>query len=265
MRKFTLLMVLMMFIGLGVTQAQKVITGKVTSSEDGSGIPGATILVKGTTVGVITDLDGKYSLTVPAGKEVITVSFVGMKSVEVTLGTTNVINVELQPDVKALEGVVVTALGVTREKKALGYSVQDLKGDQLQSDGSANVINQLSGRVAGVQVTSSSGNMGGSSRVVIRGINSISGNNQPLYIVDGTIIDNSDFNTTDAARGAGGYDYGNMAQDINPDDIASISVLKGANAAALYGSRAANGVILITTKKGEKQKGKQDEIQFKQE
>jgi TonB-linked SusC/RagA family outer membrane protein len=252
----------MMFIGLGVTHAQRVITGKVTSSEDGSGIPGATILVKGTTVGVITDLDGKFSLTVPKDKTDLTVSFVGMKSVEVKLGESNVVNVELQPDVKALEGVVVTALGVTREKKALGYSVQDLKGDKLQSDGSANVINQLSGRVAGVQVTSSSGNMGGSSRVVIRGINSISGNNQPLYIVDGTIIDNSDFNTTDAARGAGGYDYGNMAQDINPDDIASISVLKGANAAALYGSRAANGVILITTKKGEKQKGKQVGIEF---
>ncbi len=151
---------------------------------------------------------------------------------------------------------------MTREKKALGYSVQDVKGDALQKDGSANVINQLSGRVAGVQVTSASGNMGGSSRILIRGINSISGNNQPLFVIDGTIIDNSDFNTTNTQRGAGGFDYGNMAQDINPDDIASISVLKGANAAALYGSRAANGVILITTKKGEASKDKLIGIEF---
>jgi TonB-linked SusC/RagA family outer membrane protein len=262
MRKFTIFLALMFFIGLQVAHAQRTITGKVTSSDDGSGIPGATVLVKGTAVGAITDVDGKFSLTVPKDKNVLLVSYVGMKSQEVELGTDNVLNVTLQPSVQELEGVVVTALGVTREKKALGYSVQDVKGGALQTDGGANVVNQLSGRVAGVQVTASSGNMGGSSRILIRGINSISGNNQPLFVVDGTIIDNSDFNTYGTARGAGGYDYGNMAQDINPDDIASISVLKGANAAALYGSRAANGVILVTTKKGEKQKGKNIGVEF---
>jgi len=262
MRKFTILLALMLFIGLQVAQAQRTISGTVTGYDDGLGIPGVTVLVKGTTIGTVTDVDGKYTLTVPKDKNILTVSFVGMKTIEVTLGADNVVNVVLRTEVQELEGVVVTALGVTREKKALGYSVQDLKGDALQTDGSANVINQLSGRIAGVQVTSASGNMGGSSRVLIRGINSISGNNNPLYIIDGTIIDNSDFNTVNTARGAGGYDYGNMAQDINPDDIASISVLKGANAAALYGSRAANGVILITTKKGAKQKGKEIGIDF---
>ena len=262
MRKFTIFLALMLFIGMQAANAQRTISGTVTSSEDKSPIPGATVLVKGTSVGIITDFNGKYTLTIPSEKNKILFSFVGMKTQEVELGTDNVVNISLEPSIQELEGVVVTALGVTREKKALGYSVQDIKGDALQTDGSANVINQLSGRIAGVQVTSASGNMGGSSRVLIRGINSISGNNQPMYIIDGTIIDNSDFNTVNTARGAGGYDYGNMAQDINPDDIASISVLKGANAAALYGSRAANGVILITTKKGVVQKGKTIGVEF---
>ncbi|MCK9204387.1 MAG: SusC/RagA family TonB-linked outer membrane protein [Bacteroidales bacterium] len=262
MRKFTILLALMLFIGLQVANAQRTITGTVTSSDDGAAIPGATILVKGTAVGAITDVDGKYSLSVPKDKNTILVSYVGMKTQEIELGADNVVNVVLQPSVQELEGIVVTALGVTREKKALGYSVQDVKGGSLQNDGTANVINSLSGRVAGVQVTSASGNMAGSSRILIRGINSISGNNQPLFVIDGTIIDNSDFNSVNTARGAGGIDYGNMAQDINADDVASISVLKGANAAALYGSRAANGVILITTKKGEQKKGKQIGIEF---
>ncbi|HSN50731.1 MAG TPA: carboxypeptidase-like regulatory domain-containing protein, partial [Bacteroidales bacterium] len=213
MRKLMIFLALMLFIGMQVANAQRTISGIVTSSEDKAPIPGATILVKGTTIGVITDVDGKYTLTVPQDKNVILVSYVGMKTQEITLGPDNNISVLLEPDVRMLEGVVVTALGITREKKALGYAVQDVKGDALQNDGSANVINQLSGRVAGVQITSASGNMGGSSRVLIRGINSISGNNQPLFVIDGTIIDNSDFNTTNAARGAGGYDYGNMAQD----------------------------------------------------
>jgi len=262
MRKFTTFLALMLFIGLQVTFAQRTITGKVTNAEDKTTIPGATVLVKGTSVGAITDANGKYTLPVPKDRESLLFSFVGMKTVEIKLGVENVVDVELEPSVQELEGIVVTALGVTREKKALGYSVQEVKGGELQTDGSANVINSLSGRVAGVQISNASGNMGGSSRVLIRGINSISGNNQPLFIIDGVIIDNSDFNTVNTARGAGGYDYGNMAQDINPDDIANISVLKGANAAALYGSRAANGVILITTKKGEQQKGKLIGIEF---
>ncbi|MGE5425327.1 MAG: carboxypeptidase-like regulatory domain-containing protein, partial [Syntrophothermus sp.] len=209
MRKFMILLALMLFIGMQVASAQRTITGTVTSSEDKAPIPGATVLVKGTTIGVITDVDGKFTLSVPQDKNVILVSFVGMKTQEITLGTENTYNVVLEPEVKELEGVVVTALGITREKKALGYAVQDVKGDVLQTTGSSNVINQLSGRIAGVQITTATGNMGGSSRVLIRGINSISGNNQPLYVIDGTVIDNQEFNTVDARRGAGGYDYGN--------------------------------------------------------
>ncbi|MEI6575007.1 MAG: SusC/RagA family TonB-linked outer membrane protein [Bacteroidota bacterium] len=246
MRKFTLLMVLMMVIGLGVTQAQRVITGKVTSSEDGSGIPGATILVKGTTVGVITDLDGKFSLTVPKDKNTLTISFVGMKAVEFILGASNVVNAELQPDSKALEGVVVTALGISREKKAIGYSVQDVKGEEIVKARESNMINSLTGKVAGVQITNSSGAVGASSRIVLRGVSSLSGNNQPLFVVDGVPISNSDFGGT----ATDGVNRGSGASDINPNDISSVSVLKGPNAAALYGSRASNGVILITTKSG---------------
>ena len=261
MRKLSLLLALLVFTSLQVL-AQRTITGKVTSAEDGLGMPGVTVLVKGTTTGTLTDMDGKYQISVPSNATALIFSFIGMKSQEIALGSSNAINVTLESETKVIEGVVVTALGISREKKSLGYAVQDVKGGALQTDGAANVSNQLSGRVAGVQVTSASGNMGGSTRVLIRGINSISGNNQPLYVVDGTAIDNSDFNTADAARGAGGYDYGNMAQDLNPDNIESISVLKGANAAALYGSRAANGVILITTKKGGAQKGKTIGVEY---
>ncbi len=243
-----------MFIGLQFTYAQqRTITGKVTSVDDGSELPGVSVVIKGTTTGTQTDIKGTYKLDVPQATTTLSFSFVGMKAQDVTLGTSNVVDVKMEYSAQSLEGMVVTALGITREKKALGYSVQDIKGSTLQTTSGTSLTNQLSGKISGIQVTSSSGNMGGSSRVLIRGINSISGNNQPLYVVDGTVLDNSDFNTTDAARGAGGYDYGNMSQDINPDDIESISVLKGANAAALYGSRAANGVILITTKKGVKQ------------
>jgi TonB-linked SusC/RagA family outer membrane protein len=262
MRKFTLFFVFLLYVGMQGALAQMEVKGTVTDAKDGTPIPGVSIVVKGTLTGTVTDIDGKYVIIVPKGYNELIFSYVGMLTREVKLDGKAIIDVGMDEDVIGLNEVVVTALGISREKKALGYSVQDVSGNDLQSDGAGNVINQLSGRVAGVQVTSASGNMGGSSRVLIRGINSISGNNQPLYVIDGTIIDNSDFNTVNTARGAGGYDYGNMAQDINPDEIASVSVLKGANAAALYGSRAANGVILITTKKGERQKGKQIGIEF---
>jgi len=255
MRKFTILLALLLFIGMQSVLAQKKISGTVTSSEDGKGIPGATVLVKNTTNGVITDVDGKYTLNVKDGK-ILVFSFVGMTTKEVAIENQTVINVVLDPESKTLEGVVVTALGISREKKALGYSVQDVKGDELNRTRDINVMTSLSGKVSGIQITNASGNLGGSSRVTIRGISSITGNNQPLFVVDGIPFDNSDYNTTNTARGAGGYDYGNMAQDINPDDVESISVLKGPNAAALYGSRASNGVIVITTKKGKTTTGK---------
>jgi TonB-linked SusC/RagA family outer membrane protein len=240
----------MMLLGLQAAFAQRNISGRVTSSEDGSSIPGATVLVKGTTIGAITDVDGKYTLAVPAGNDVLLVSFVGMKTQEITLGESNVVDAVLNPDVTMLPDVVVTALGIQREKKALGYSVQDVSGAEISQARETNVINALSGRVAGVQVTNSSGAVGSSSRIVLRGVNSLTGNNQPLFVVDGVPINNSDFNSGSTVDGYGGVNRGNGAMDLNPNDIQTISVLKGPNAAALYGSRASNGVILITTKSG---------------
>jgi TonB-linked SusC/RagA family outer membrane protein len=165
--------------------------------------------------------------------------------------------VYLHDDNEELGQIVVTALGISREKKALGYSVTDVKGDELLKSrgGLSNPVNALQGKVAGLQIASSSGLLGGSSKVLIRGNHSISGNNQPLFVIDGVPIEGGDYNSAETQRGAGGFDYGNLIQDINPDDIENISVLKGANASALYGSRATNGVIMITTKKGAAGKG----------
>ncbi|MCK9421776.1 MAG: SusC/RagA family TonB-linked outer membrane protein [Bacteroidales bacterium] len=249
MRKFTILLALMLFIGLQVATAQRTITGKVTSSDDGAAIPGATVLVKGTAVGAITDIDGKFTLNVPKDKNVILVSYVGMKTQEITLGVDNVVNVVLSPSVQELEGVVVTALGIPREKKSLGYATQEVKGDNLTTIKTSNFINNLSGKVSGVQVTTNT-NMGGSTNIILRGNKSLTGDNQVLFVIDGVPVNNQITNTTDQGRTGIGYDYGNAASDINPDDIASINVLKGAAATALYGSRASTGVIMITTKKG---------------
>lgn len=250
MRKFTILFACLMFLGLQAAWAQMEVRGKVTDATDGSSLPGVSIIVKGTLAGTVTDIDGKYVLAVPQGYNDLIFSFVGMLTKEVRIDGKAVIDVELLEDVVGLDEVVVTALGISREKRTLGYAVQDVKGDQLSESGQTNVINALSGRVAGVQINSSAGTMGGSSKILIRGASSITGSNSPLFVVDGVVIDNQDFNSANTARGGGGYDYGSMAQDMNPEDIESVSVLKGPSASALYGSRAANGVILITTKKG---------------
>jgi len=249
MKKIVLLLAFFA-IGLQVLMAQtKEITGKVTSSEDGGAIPGVTVSVKGTTMGTITNMDGVFTLKVPQDSKTLVVSFVGMTSQEVTIGSQSTINVQLSPDMVAVDEVVVTALGVSREKKSLGYSVQDVKGNELAQAKENNVINSLSGKVSGVQITNSSGAVGSSSRIIIRGASSLGGNQQPLFIVDGVAISNSEF-SSGTVDGNGGVNRGNGAGDINPDDIESVSVLKGPNAAALYGSQAANGAILITTKAG---------------
>ncbi len=248
MRKLSVFLVLMLFTGLSV-MAQRTITGVVTSSEDGHPIPGASILVKGTTLGTTTDLNGKYSLTVNDNAKYLLFRFVGMVSKEVQISSSTM-NVTLDPDVLNIEGVVVTAIGIKREAKALGYSMQSVDAEEIMKGNDNNVVNALSGKVAGVQINSSSGAAGGSSYVTIRGAASIIGNNQPLFIVDGVPIDNS--------GGEGGVDgvaLSNRAFDINPDDIASVSVLKGGAATALYGIRAANGAILITTKDGSSANG----------
>ncbi len=250
MKKLFLLIILFVFAGVYTLQAQTVvITGTIASSIEGEGpIPGVTVQVKGTTIGTITDVNGKYSLTVPQNATALVFSYIGMKKQEVEINGRSVIDGIMESDILGLEEVVVTALGISREKKALGYSVQDVTGEEIAKAKETNIINSLQGRVSGAQITSSSGAVGASSRIVIRGVSSLSGNNQPLFVVDGIPIDNANFGDT----GTDGTNKGSGAADINPDDIETLTVLKGANASALYGSRASAGVIVVTTKKGKR-------------
>ncbi|MCC9135961.1 SusC/RagA family TonB-linked outer membrane protein [Pontibacter silvestris] len=227
----------------------RTVTGKVSSTEDGSALPGVSVALKGTTTGTITNIDGNFNLTVPAEGGTLVFSFIGMLQQEVPIGNQSSFDVAMAPDSKQLSEVVVTALGREVEKKSLGYAVQEVSGEDLNEARTPNLLNAMSGKVAGVQVTSTNGAPGSSSRVTIRGSSSIGSNNQPLFVVDGVPIDNGNYNSTTS------IDYGNGAAAINPDDIASMSVLKGPAAAALYGSRGANGVILITTKNGKGTKG----------
>ena len=256
MKKINLFL-LYLFLGIGLTVAQtKTVTGLVLSEEDNEPIIGASIIVKdNASVGTVTDFDGNFSLSVPNNATTLVVSYVGMTPQEITV-TNQRITVILKSSVE-LDEVVITALGISREKKALGYGVTEVKSEDLVTSrgGLTSPITALQGKVSGLQIAGNSGNMGGSSKVLIRGNSSISGNNQPLFVIDGVPIEGTDYNSTNTQRGAGGYDYGNLIQDINPDDIESMSVLKGPNASALYGSRAANGVIMITTKKGQKGEG----------
>lgn len=249
-----LLTVAVLLIGLGAANAQQVsISGQVTGAEDGAPLPGVTVLQQGTTNGTVTDMDGNYSISVPQNA-VLVFSFIGMETQEVTAAQTATININLNPETTGLNEVVVTALGIRREQKTLGYSMQELKGDALVESRETNITNALSGKVTGLQVVRSSNGPAGSSKIVLRGYSSLTGDNQPLIVVDGVPIDNF--------TGATNNDYwnpstdmGNGLGDINPEDIESMSVLKGASAAALYGSRAGNGVILITTKTGKKRDG----------
>ena len=244
---------LLLFVSGAFAQTQ--VTGTVLSQEDGQPIIGAAVRIVGVKVGMLTDANGRFSITMPEGKNLIMVSYLGYESK--TVEAKNGMRVFLKSDSQVLQDVVVTAMGISREKKALGYAVSELQGEELLKSrgGLSNPVNALQGKVAGMQISSGAGSMGGSSKILIRGANSLSGSNQPLFVVDGVPIEGKDFNSTDAARGGGGYDYGNLVQDINPDDIENISVLKGASASALYGSRASNGVVMITTKKAKKQQG----------
>lgn len=245
-----MLLVALLMLGLQVF-AQRTITGTVTSAENGEAIPGVSVLIKGTTQGVVTDFNGKYKIDVPAGEVSLVFSFVGMQTKEVVTANSTTIDVVLNPEDVGIDEVVVTAMGISREKKSLGYAVQEVSGDEVSEVKESNFISSLSGKTSGVQIKQPN-TMGGSANIVIRGNSSILGNNQALFVVDGVIIDNNIPNVNE--DGWGGYDYGNTAMDINPDNIESISVLKSAAATALYGSRAANGAIVITTKTGKKNK-----------
>ncbi len=241
----------LLFAGVNFAYAQtKTISGTVTSADNGSALPGVTVQVKGTTNGTVTDFNGKYSLSVSNNATALIFSFVGMKTQEVTIDGKTTINVALKATALSLNQVVVTALGISREKRALGYSVTKVSSAEISKTAVTDVVNALAGQVAGVRVTNSSGAAGSAPFVEIRGSSSILGNNQPLYVVDGVPIA--------SGGGAGstqGVAYSSRTIDINPDDIASMSVLKGGAATALYGLRAANGAIIITTKQGKKQKG----------
>ncbi len=228
------------------------VSGTVTSSEDGLPMPGVSIIVVGSTNGTSTDFDGNFSIEANSGDQ-LQFSFIGYANKTVAVSGSSM-NVVLSPDAAALDEVVVTALGVSREKKSLGYATQEIGGDEISTVKTTNFVNNLSGKVAGVQIKTNN-NFGGSTNVVIRGTTSLGGSNQALFVVDGIPIDNSVSNSSDQRSGRRGYDYGNNASDINPEDIESMNVLKGAAATALYGSRASNGVILITTKSGKKGKG----------
>jgi len=229
-------------------QAQSIkVNGVVTGKTDSLPLQGVTVVVKGTKRATVTNIEGKFGITASPG-EIIQFSFIGYSPMEVPVGAEGPLQVSLEQAKGSLNEVVVTALGISRQKKSLGYAVQELKSKDISETAEPNLVNALEGKVAGVRVTNSQGDMG-SSRIVIRGETSISGNNQPLFVVNGFPVDNSQL-------GAGGSrDFANAIADINPGDIESISFLKGPNAAALYGSRAAQGVVLIKTKSGRKKKG----------
>ena len=233
------------------TDSKRKITGKVLDEAQQPMI-GVTVAVKGSTTRAITDIDGNYQLQTSETAPVLQFSYLGYKTKEVKASGKDAITTTMDVDSKALDEVVVTALGIKRDKKMLGYSVQDIKSDALNTTGDPSVVGALSGKVAGLQMNTASTGLGGSTKITIRGNSSLTDNNQPLWIVDGVPF--SDNNTSNASA-YGGYDRGGTSLDINPDDIESISVLKGPNAAALYGSRAGNGVILVTTKKGANKSG----------
>ena len=241
---FVTMMSFICFVAFAQEQ-RRTITGTV-KDVNGESIIGANVSVEGTTLGTITDIDGAFKLDAPENGKLI-ISFIGYEKQEVSINKKTTFSITLKEDSEMLSEVVVTALGIKREKKALGYAMQEVKTDVFSENRSTSVSNLLQGKVAGVQISQSGSGVGGPTRIVLRGLNSLSGNNTPLWVVDGLpVLDNSNSNTQ--------FSYSSGAADINPDDIESISVLKGANAAALYGSRAQNGAIVITTKKGKEGK-----------
>jgi TonB-linked SusC/RagA family outer membrane protein len=252
MRKLTTLLVLLLFAGLQVAFAQRTITGRVTKTTDNTPLAGVTVLVKGTTTGITTDINGRYSIPVPNNETILQFSFIGLTQKEVTVGTQTTIDVALEEAVKQMNEVVVTALGIKRESKSLGYSATSVKTDELLTNKSANMMSSLEGKVAGLNITLPASGVGGSSQIRLRGQAAFTGaNNAPLIVINGLPMDQG----ARSADGSTQRDLGDNMSNVNPDDIESMTVLKGATAAAIYGSRAANGAIIITTKSGQKNQG----------
>ncbi|MBQ6053791.1 MAG: SusC/RagA family TonB-linked outer membrane protein [Prevotella sp.] len=251
MKKSLTMLMVSLFLFVGTALAQTKITGTVLSQEDGQPIIGAAVKVDGTNTGMLTDVNGKFSLTLPEGKKSLTISYLGYEAKTVT--AKNGMRVFLKADATALEEVVVTAMGIKRSAKALGYSATSLDGEEIAEVRTNDIMSGLAGKVAGVQISTTSSDPGASNSVIIRGVSSLNGSNQPLYVIDGVPMSNSSTYSSNGLNN--GYDFGNGANAVNPDDVENMTILKGAAATALYGSRAANGVILITTKSGKKQAG----------
>lgn len=240
-------MICILIAGMQFASAQtKSITGAVTSKEDGSTIPGVSVMVKGTTIGTVTNIDGRFSLTVPNDAKVLVLSFVGMKNLEVEIGNQTNLSISMEPDVFSVDEVVVVGYGVQKKREVTG-SISQVKGDEIATLATPSFESQLAGRASGVQITSQNGVIGTAPRIRIRGIGSISSGTYPLIVVDGVPVVTGDL---------GGYAANNALTDINPADIESVEILKDGSATAIYGSRAANGVMLITTKRGAKGKFK---------
>ena len=257
MEKRLMMFLACFFLFVGGVIAQTKVNGTVVSQEDGEPIIGASVLVVGTNVGTVTNANGKFSLTMPAGKTQIRVTYVGMQTQAVTARDGMVVRLGL--DANALDEVVVTAMGIKRQTKALGFSATAVDGDKISEARTSDVMSSLAGKVAGVQISSGAADPGSSNSVIIRGFSSLSSSNQPLYVVDGVpLLNNASYSTELNST----YDFGNGANAINPDDVESMTILKGAAATALYGSRAANGVIVITTKSGKEQANKAVGIEY---
>lgn len=232
------------------------VSGKVTDSQTGSVMPGVNIIVKNVTIGAITDENGNYSIAVPGRDAVLVFSFIGYTSQNVAVNGSSNIDISLVPDVKSLNEVVVSALGIVKSAKSIPYSTQSISGDEMIKVRDPNFMNTLAGKAAGVVITKGGAGPGSSSRILLRGNKSIMGDNSPLYVIDGVPMNNATGSQSGGLYGA--FDGGDAISNINPEDIQSVQILQGASAAALYGSQAANGVILITTKKGKKGEAKID-------
>jgi TonB-linked SusC/RagA family outer membrane protein len=257
--KKSLIFLLSTVLVVGQVLAQsRSITGKITSADNGSAVIGATVIVKGTTTGTVTNANGEYTLQLPENATFLIVKFIGMKDQEVKLGAGIKQNVILYPDVNKLTETVVTANAIRRDKVSLGYAAPTLKHDELVRGQSSSLLNALAGKVAGANVSTGANGPGSSSRIVLRGGSSIIGSNQALMVVNGVLIDNSGISSSDNSLAYA--DFGSRSNDVDPEDVESITVLKGPAAAALYGSRASNGALMITTRKGRTDNGKGNEV-----
>jgi TonB-linked SusC/RagA family outer membrane protein len=258
MKKF-LLLLFASALTASVWAQERVVSGRVTSQDDGSAMPGVNVVLKGTTNGTVTDADGNYKLSVPTSGGTLVFSFIGFASQEVEIGQRSTIDLGLVSDSQTLSEVVVTSHGIEREKKALGYSVSTVSGTQMQQRSEPDPLRTLQGKMPGVVITGGGGAPGQSTKINIRGYSTMTGNTQPLFVVDG-IPFNNDVNQTTGV--GGGTAYSNRGFDLDPNNIETLTVLKGAAAAALYGSRATNGVVIITTKAGKKASKKGMEISY---